>query len=119
MPSVEECRTAVDQLSDRLADVDPELRAKHVPARTVACRVTDLAVVFIGRIDEFGVHDVKQVDEGVATDVSADVRLAMSSDVLLAIAAGEDDMVHAWLKGRVQLSASVRDMLRLRSLIGF
>ena len=112
MASVEECRKAVDGLVAALAEVDPVLRAKHVPERTVACHVSDLDLTFTGRLDEHGVHDLAEVD---GADLSVDVGLATSSDVLVALAEGRDDFVNAWLRGRVHISASMRDLLRLRS----
>ena len=115
MASVEDCRKALDGLAAALAAVEPELRARHVPTRTVACRLADLDVIFVGRLDEDGVHDVQEVDDD---EPDVDVRLTMESDELVALADGSDDFLHAWLRGRVQVSASMRDMLRLRSLFG-
>ena len=115
MASVEECREAVDGLVAALAAVEPQLRAKHVPRRTVACRVTDLDLLFVGRLDEHGCHDVAENPDGAA---DVDVRLTLDSDELVALAAGNDDFLHAWLRGRVQVSASMRDLLRLRTLFG-
>jgi hypothetical protein len=115
MATVEACRDALDQLAAMLVEVDPQLRARHVPARTASCRLVDHGCWFVGRLDEDGVHDVTIV-EGDAPE--ADVRLAMTSDELIALANGEDDFLNAWLRGRVQISASMRDLLRLRSLFG-
>jgi predicted lipid carrier protein YhbT len=115
MASVEECRAAVDGLIASLDAVDPVLRAKHVPERTVACRVEDLDLMFVGRLDEHGLHDLTESANGQG---AADVRLSMNSDQLVALAEGRDDFLHAWLRGRVQVSASMRDLLRLRSLFG-
>jgi predicted lipid carrier protein YhbT len=113
--SVDECANALAGLADRLHQVDAELRAKHIPARTVACRVTDLDVTFVGTIDADGVHDIEQSGD---SEPDADVRLSLDSDELLALADGRDDFVHAWLRGRLQVSASMRDLLRLRSIVG-
>jgi len=113
MASVKECREAVDGLVDALAAVDPVLRAKHVPTRSVACHLADLDVTFAGRLDEHGVHDVIEVD---GEPHPTDVRLTMTSDALVALAERRDDFLHAWLRGRVHVSASMRDLLRLRSL---
>ncbi len=117
MASVEDCRDAVDALVATLASVDAELRAKHVPERSVACRIGDLGLTFTARLDEHGVHDVRELDgEDVTAD--ADVRIALDSDELVALAAGSDDFLHAWLRGRVQVGASMRDLLRLRTFFG-
>ena len=113
MASVEQCRVALDDLIAALASVDPVLRAKHVPERTVACRVDDLDITFVGRLDEHGLHDLVEQAEGSSDE---DVRVSMSSDELVALAEGRDDFLHAWLRGRIQVSASMRDLLRLRSL---
>jgi len=123
LASVEDCRKALDGLAAALAAVEPELRARHVRTRTVACRLADLDVIFVGRLDEDGVHDVVlRAPNGTADvddkDPDVDVRLTMDSDELVALADGSDDFLHAWLRGRVQVSASMRDLLRLRTLFG-
>lgn len=115
MASVEACRAALDDLSAMLAGVEPELRARHVPDRVVACRLTDLDRTFIGRIGPDGMQDLHEAEEG---DPAPDARVSMTSDELVALARGDEDFLHAWLRGRVQVSASMRDLLRLRSLFG-
>jgi predicted lipid carrier protein YhbT len=116
--TVAACRNAVDRLAATLDELDPEVRARHVPDRTVVCRVKDLNVSFTARVDETGVHDVAQLTGGDRSGASADVRVALDSDDLVALAAGDEDFISAWLRGRVQVSAPMRDMLRLRSLLG-
>jgi predicted lipid carrier protein YhbT len=115
MASVDACRTALDELSEMLAAVDPELRARHVPDRTVHCRVSDLDLSFVGRIGADGVRDLVESDD---EDPQADVRVTMTSDQLVALANRDEDFLHGWLRGRIQVSASMRDLLRLRSLFG-
>ena len=115
MASVEACRSALDELSAMLAAVDPQIRARHVPERTIHCRLSDLDRSFVGRIGPDGVNDVVETDE---PDPQADVRVTMSSDELVALANRDEDFLHGWLRGRIQVSASMRDLLRLRSLFG-
>ena len=115
MATVEDCRVALDHLAQMLVGVDPQLRAKHVPSRTIACRLSDLKLSFVGTLDEHGVHDVVETEE---RHPQADVRVTMTSDQMVALAHGEDEFLNAWLRGRVQVSASMRDLLRLRSLFG-
>jgi predicted lipid carrier protein YhbT len=116
--TIKQCRSALDQLAATLDGVDPDLRTKHLPQRTVACRVRDLGVVFLAELDEDGVHNITVAEPAPDGQRPADVRLSLDSDDLVALAMGEDDFVKAWLHGRVQVSASVRDMLRLRSVLG-
>ena len=116
MASVKQCRHALEGLAKTLDTVDPDLRSKHFPERTVLCRVKDLDVMFIARLDEGGIHDLAQAKS--EDPPQADVRVTVSSDDLLALVSREDDFVSAWLHGRVQVSAPVRDMLRLRSVLG-
>src|SRR4051794_19766458 len=108
MATVEECRVALGHLTTMLAGVEPELRARHVPDRRVSCRVNDLGVTFACRLDQHGVHDLTEGEPATP----ADLRLAMTSDALVALAEGQDDFLSAWLRGRVQVSASMRDLLR-------
>lgn len=115
MATVDVCRTALDELAELLASVDPELRSRHVPKRTVVCRLSDLDHAFIGTIGPDGLHDLRDYDE---SDPSPDVRVTMTSDELVALAYGDEDFLHGWLRGRIQVSASMRDLLRLRSLFG-
>ena len=115
MASVEACREALDALSDMLEAIDPEVRARHVPRRTVVCRLSDLDHTFWAEIGPEGLHELSEAAPGGA---SADVRVTMTSDELVALAHGDEDFLHGWLRGRIQVSASMRDLLRLRSLFG-
>lgn len=112
MATVQECRRALASLADRIADVDPDQRAKYVVARTVSCAVPDLGVVFTGRIDEDGLTGVKVTD-----DPAAQVRLATNSDDLIAMSEGRLGVPSAWASGRLKIEASVLDLLRLRGLL--
>ena len=41
----------------------------------------------------------------------------MGSDDLIALTDGELDFAKAWLSGRIKVEASVRDLLKLRSML--
>lgn len=112
MASVEDCAAALQDLAHRFGRVDEELRRRHVPARVVACTISDLDRTFVGRIDEDGIHDIA---EG-APD-GAQVRLACSSDDLVAMVRGDLGLGAAWTRGRLHVEASIRDLLRLRSML--
>jgi putative sterol carrier protein len=110
--SVEQCADALHALAGRLACVDPEVRAKYVVERTVSCRIRDLDVVFTGRLADEGLVDIRQ-----AEDAAAQVRLATSSDDLIALTEGRLNVPAAWATGRLKVEASVLDLLKLRSLL--
>jgi hypothetical protein len=62
-----------------------------------------------------------KISGGVAvagtTAQETQIRVARSGDVLVAMVAGEFGFAKAWGSGRVRVQASVRDVLRLRSLL--
>lgn len=112
MATVKECERALRSLAQRLAEVDPDQRAKYAVERTVSCAVSDLGVVFTGRVAEDGLTAVQ-----VGDDPSAQVRLATSSDDLVALSEGRLGVPSAWASGRLKIEASVLDLLKLRSLL--
>ena len=115
MASVQECELALLSLAARLAAVDPALRAQYVVTRTLACRVTDLDVVFLATLNDSGIEQLRCTD-GDDTD-GAQVRLAAHSDDLLALLEGELSPPVAWATGRLKVQASPLDLLKLRSLL--
>ena len=116
MASLQECEVALETLASRFAAVDIDLRRKHASDRTVSCRVPDLAVVFCVRLTDGHVGDVL-CQALPDADVPAQVRLAASSDDLVALVAGDLTLPAAWATGRLTVEASVLDLLRLRSLL--
>jgi len=110
MATPDECQAAIAQLATRLG------RSAGDGAggldRTVSATITDLGLVFNGRL-----HD--GVLDGITTDDApqAQIRLAMSSDDLVLLAAGELSLGPAWMSGRVKVQASFPDLLRLRTML--
>ena len=115
MASVQECEQALLSLAERLAAVDPDVRARYVVNRTLACRVPDLGVVFLATLNDTGIDELRR-NEGSDTD-GAQVRLAAASDDLLALVDGELSPPKAWATGRLKVQASPLDLLKLRSLL--
>lgn len=115
MATVEDCERALQSLADRLAEVDPEIRSRHVVARTLACRIPDLDVVFLARLCDEGLAELRCSD-GADTD-GAQVRLAAASDDLLALVDGGLSPPMAWATGRLKVQASPMDLLKLRALL--
>jgi predicted lipid carrier protein YhbT len=112
MASLTQCRRALHDLLDRLAEVDPDLRRKHAVDRTLSCHVPDLDVTFYGTLTEDGLDHITEEPQQ-----EAQVRLTVDSDDLLALCQGEMPFASAWARGRVRIDASVLDLLRLRTLI--
>ena len=112
MATTEQCRTALERLSERLAGVDDEDKRQHAFDRTLSCHVPDLDTTFSGRLENG--HIV-----GITTDEAprAQIRITATSDVLVALTDGELDFGRAWLGGRVKVEAGVRDLLKLRSML--
>ncbi|MEU7837093.1 MULTISPECIES: SCP2 sterol-binding domain-containing protein [unclassified Nonomuraea] len=115
MASVEECRAALAKLVDQFDEIGEEDRAKHVVERTVSCRVSDLDLIFYGRLHPDGLDPFSE--EPPSNGRSADVKLTIVSDDLIALVDGELDLARALLGGRVRIDASFGDLLRLRRLL--
>ncbi|MEV7090099.1 sterol-binding protein [Streptomyces sp. NPDC093085] len=115
MATKEECRGALDKLSENLAGADGEVSRAAGFDRTLSCHVTDLDVTFTGRLAD-GVIEVADTVAGPPPG-RAQIRLAMTGDDLVALVAGELNFARAWGAGRVRLEAGFRDLLRLRSLL--
>ncbi|WP_138908785.1 SCP2 sterol-binding domain-containing protein [Streptomyces chryseus] len=116
MATTEECRGALDTLSDNLARADDDgVRSAAALDRSLSCHVTDLDVTFTGRLAD-GRIDVRDTHDGPPRE-RAEIRLAMTGDDLVAMVGGELNLARAWASGRVRLEAGFRDLIRLRKLL--
>ncbi|WP_128375608.1 SCP2 sterol-binding domain-containing protein [Streptomyces cavernae] len=115
MATIEECRAALDKLSDNLADADGDVRSAAALDRSLSCRITDLDITFTGRL-QGGRIEVLDTHPGPPVE-KAEIRLAMTGDDLVAMVDGELNFAKAWASGRVKLEAGLRDLFRLRSLL--
>lgn len=112
MATPEQCRAALEELASRLAGVDGE-RKQSIPDRTLSLHLLDLDLMYRGMLHDGALTDIMQSDpEGP----KADIRLSMSSDDLIALTEHRLHFAHAWATGKVRLDASLRDLLRLRSI---
>ncbi|MDX6339585.1 MAG: hypothetical protein QOG05_6925 [Streptosporangiaceae bacterium] len=114
MATAEECRTALEALAGRLADVDPQKRAAILADRSLSCTVTDLGITFVTKL---GPDGAGPVTEAGPDDPPAQVRFSASGDELLAVAGDPKRFARSWLTGRVKVGASLTDLLRLRKLL--
>ena len=112
MATSAQVEAAVRGLVDRLAEVDPALRRRYAGERTVSCTVGDLHLTWSGRLSDEGVHDLTD-----APCERAQIRLAVSSDDLLALAEGRLQVPAAVATGRLRVQAGPLDLLKLRGLL--
>ncbi|MDN0195861.1 SCP2 sterol-binding domain-containing protein [Streptomyces sp. S.PNR 29] len=115
MATIEECRSALDKLSDTMQTAEGNVREAAALDRSVSCHITDLDVTFVGRLTG-GRIDVRDTLQGPPRE-KAEIRLAMTGDDLVALVDGELNFAKAWGSGRVKLEASLFDLFRLRKLL--
>ncbi len=115
MATTEECRSALEKLSDNMAGADGDVREAAALDRSLSCRITDLDVTFVGRL-QGGRIEVQDTLQGPPRE-KAEIRLTMTGDDLVAMVAGELNFAKAWGSGRVKLEAGLRDLFRLRKLL--
>ena len=114
MASAEQCREALQALTDRLGEMDPHERASYFSNRTFSCHVTDLALTFVTRITDHGAEPVK---ETTVNEPPADIRFTANSNDVISLAATPANIARMWIAGRVKVHASMRDLLALRRLL--
>ena len=115
MATEAECEKAFRTVADLLARLDPDVRRRSVLDRTVSCRVSDLGLLWSGRVCEEGLVDLGPV--GSEDDRRAQVRLTVGSDDLLALVEGRLAVSVAVATGRLRVQASPLDLLRLGSYL--
>jgi hypothetical protein len=111
----DECRTAIGQLAARLAGPGDQRAAGF--DRSVSAAVTDLGVVFRGRLHDGLLDEITSTDATEDSGAGAQIRLTLTSSDLVSLAQGELSLGSAWMSGRVKLHASLPDMLKLRPMI--
>lgn len=110
MASVDDCERALGALAERLATNDAA-RGSVDFDRSLTCTIRDLDVIFAGRLKNGQLVDIRR-----APSKDAQVKLAMSSDDLVALVDGRLKMATAWATGRVKVDAGIRDLMKLRSI---
>ncbi|GEC06627.1 hypothetical protein SSP24_42820 [Streptomyces spinoverrucosus] len=115
MATIEECRAALEKLSDNMQSAEGDVREAAALDRSVSCHIKDLDVTFAGRMTggRIVVHDTL---EGPPRE-RAQIRLALTGDDLVALVDGELNFAKAWGSGRVRFEAGLRDLFRLRKLL--
>jgi putative sterol carrier protein len=111
MATVAECRLALESLAARISSADSGNRRQTLD-RSLGCHLTDLDVHFRGRL-----NDGKLTDIAEDHDPKAQIRLAATSDDLIALTDGSLDFAKAWASGRLKVHASVFDLMKLRKML--
>lgn len=114
MATAEECRTALESLTSRIAEMDAKDRAQHLVDRTLSCRIPDLGVTFVTRLGPGGAQPISLAGNGTPP---AQVRFTADSDVVIAIAGDPGSFMRAWRSGKLKVHGSVFDLLHLRKLM--
>jgi hypothetical protein len=114
MATAEECRKALESLTGRLSEMNPEDRAAHLVDRVLSCRVVDLGITFLTQLGSQGAGPVTEATDGQPT---AQVKFTTKSDDLIVLAEDPGSIGRAWLTGRLKVEASIFDLLRLRKLL--
>jgi hypothetical protein len=114
MATAEECREALQALTGRLGEMPEKERSSFFTNRSISCHITDLGITLVTTLTETGAEPVK---EAAPDEPPADIRLTASSDDVVSLAATPANIARMWMAGRVQIKASVRDLLALRRLL--
>jgi predicted lipid carrier protein YhbT len=114
MATAEECRKALESLTARISQMNPQDRATQLADRTLSCKVSDLGMIFLTRLGPAGADPVR---EATAADAAAQIRFTASSDDVVAIAADPGIFARAWLTGRLKVEGNLLDLLQLRKLM--
>ncbi|HST64472.1 MAG TPA: SCP2 sterol-binding domain-containing protein [Mycobacteriales bacterium] len=112
MATVEECEAAMHKLANRLRSPDgADARGKMID-RSISCHLRDLGVTFAGQLrggEIVGIHQAPKPD--------GQIKLALTSDDLVALVDGQLNFAKAWTSGRLKVDANVFDLLKLRSFL--
>jgi hypothetical protein len=111
----DECAAALDRLAVKLGALGDSERSRQPLERTVSCKVPDLGVTFLGTLKQARLEGVTAY-EGAAAVPEAQIRLTIPSDDLLKLVDGGLNFTSAWAAGRIKVSASFGDLLRLRKI---
>jgi hypothetical protein len=114
LATAEECRKALEGLTARISEMNPDDRAAHLADRSLSCEIPDLGVTFVTRLGPNGADPVREAGD---EDRPAQVRFVANSDVVVSIAQDPGSFARAWLTGRLKVHANVFDLLRLRKLM--
>ncbi len=112
MATRQQCSAALRMLADQLNNLVNDRTRELAPDRTIMCRIPDLGTSFSAELRDGNVLDINE--GGCET---AQVTFTVNSDDLIAVTEGSLRFGSAWSSGRLKVDASLRDLLRMRSLL--
>lgn len=112
MATAEQCRTALETFAAQLASNNEQVKSKLTFERTLACDITDLGISFHGKFSQGALGAIADGD-----DPSAEIRMTVGSDDLVALVNNELEFGKAFASGRVKLKASIMDLLKLKAIL--
>ncbi|GHD34645.1 SCP2 sterol-binding domain-containing protein [Nocardiopsis kunsanensis] len=115
MSSIDACLDGFALINRRILERSRQERERRIDERTVAVVVPDLDTTFRLRLTVEGLTDLRHHPTGVVHD-PVQITVTVSSDDLVAIAEDQLSAKFALVTRRVKVSASLGDMLRMRSL---
>jgi hypothetical protein len=112
MASRKQCEAALRTLAARLDELGRGGKPTRTPDRTLVCRIPDLGTAFSGELRDGSLRDISE-----GTRPGAQITFTLNSDDLVAVTEGRLSVAAAWVSGRLKVEASMRDLLRVRSLL--
>jgi putative sterol carrier protein len=112
MATAEECREALDKFAASIAANNDQVKRKLSFERRLACDIPDLDHSFHGRFSEGSLVDISDGD-----DPTAEIRMTVDSDDLVALVDGRLEFGKAFTSGRVKVKASLMDLLKLKGML--
>lgn len=115
MSSIDACLEGIARANERILAQPLDRRREHIRERTVRVIVPDLETAFEMRLTVDGLTDV--TPGPLEASGSAQVRVTVTSDDLVALAEDRLDPAVALITRRLKVDATLSDMLRLRRVL--
>lgn len=112
MATLQQVELVLEELLQRLGDIEDSTRALLPSRRTIEARCPDLDVV---RYADWRQGRITLLDEPPGR--RCDIRISVRSDDLIAMSEGRLAVGRAYAESKLRLDASMTDLLRLRAVL--
>ena len=102
----------MDSFAESIAANNEKVKSKLNFERRLACDIPDLSHSFHGRFTDGALVDIADGD-----DPTAEIRMTVTSDDLVALVTGDLDFGPAFASGRVKIKANLMDLLKLKGML--